>query len=59
MKLTILDYCNASVDIYDVDTEDVDEEYLKRLGYKSSECSWMVSNDVNIHINETQRNNSQ
>lgn len=52
MKLTILDYCNASVDIYDVDTEDVDEEYLKGLGYKASECSWMVSNDVNIHINE-------
>lgn len=59
MKLTILDYCNASVDIYDVDTEDVDEEYLKKLGYKASECSWMVSNDVNIHINERQRNNSQ
>ena len=55
MKLTILDYCNASVDIYDVDTEDVDEEYLKRLGYKASECSWMVSNDVNIQRNETDK----
>lgn len=59
MKLTILDYCNASVNIYDVDTEDVDEEYLKGLEYKASECSWMVSNDVNIHLNEKQKNNSQ
>ena len=50
MKLTILDYCNASVDIYDVDTEDVNEEYLRRLGYRASECSWMVSNDVLICI---------
>ena len=48
-KLIILDYTNAAVDIYNVDSEaDVDETYLNNLGYSPDCCSWMICEDMEI-----------
>ena len=48
-KLVILDYNDASVHFYDMkpDTE-IDEEYLRDLGYKPNDCAWMFSEDMTI-----------
>ena len=46
-KLVILDFNDASVHFYDVDSEaDVDEEYISNLGFHT--CLWMFGDEMEI-----------
>lgn len=48
-KLVILNYSTCEVHIYNVDSEtNVDETYIRELGHKPSECSWMFAGDIEI-----------
>ena len=48
-RLIILDYANAKIHFYDVDVGvDVDENYLKSLGFKESESSYMICDAAEI-----------
>lgn len=43
-KLVILDYSDATVHTYNIDTSkaEVDDDYVESLGFKMSECYWML-----------------
>lgn len=48
-KLVILDYCNASVHVYDVEYDaDIDETYIEKLGYNTNSVSWMFGENMEI-----------
>lgn len=48
-KLVILEYSTGAVHIYDVAPQtSIDEEYISNLGYRVSDCSWMISNQLGI-----------
>ena len=52
-KLIILDYEDASVHIYDVQSPiDVSEEYIEELGFNTNHCSWMYSEEMSIHFHK-------
>ena len=47
--LVILNYNTASVHFYKVDNNtNIDEEYIKILGFNPDECSWMFAEDIDI-----------
>lgn len=50
MKLVVLDYSNSSVNIHNVDTKKESEKLLEELGYKESNCEWMISRDLKLNI---------
>lgn len=48
-KLVILDYSTAEVHFFTVDSEAViDEDYLRKLGFHPSMCSYMFSKNLGI-----------
>ena len=50
-KLVILDYSDASVHFFDVDSDaDIDEEYIERLGFNCSNCYWMFGENMRIEF---------
>lgn len=48
-KLIIMDYSVGEVHIYDVlpDTN-IDEDFIRDLGFNINTCSWMFSNTIEI-----------
>ena len=49
--LVILDYSNSTVHFYKVDNNaNIDEEYIKILGFNPDECSWMFAKNIEINI---------
>lgn len=48
--LIILCYSTSEVHIFKIDKtiEEVNEDFISELGFNPSECSWMVSNQINI-----------
>ena len=46
-ELVILNYNTSEVHFYNVDC-DINEDYIKSLGYNPNECSWMSSEFINI-----------
>lgn len=47
--LIILDYCNGTVHIYNVDSNIiVDERYIIDLGFNLSNCEWMCGKNIEI-----------
>ena len=50
--LIILDYTINSVNVYPYDyPEDKEcEEILDDLGHNSDDCSWMITNKLDLHI---------
>lgn len=48
-KLVILDFSNASVHFYNVDSEaDIDDSYIEKLGHHCSNCQWMFGEQMEI-----------
>lgn len=48
-KLVILDYTNATVHFYDVDSEaNIDESYIDGLGFEPNNCLWMFAEQMEI-----------
>lgn len=51
-KLVVLDCAKSIVHFFDVhpdtDIADIDKNYIRRLGFHTSECSWMVGRNVDI-----------
>lgn len=48
-ELVILDYSTCEIHLYKVKAdEDVDESYIENLGHKSSCCSWMFGEFIDI-----------
>ena len=48
-ELVILNYNKSEVHFYNVDYDtDINEDYIKSLGYNSDECSWMSGEFINI-----------
>ena len=48
--LVILNYNTASVHFYKVnDNTNIDEEYIKILGFNPDECSWMFAKNIEIN----------
>lgn len=48
-ELVILDYNNAEVHFYKVDSDaDVNYDYIEKLGFNPDGCSWMFAEDINI-----------
>lgn len=51
--LAIMDYSIASINLYDIDEDaDIDEDYIRELGYNPDECSWMFNESIQIYNNE-------
>lgn len=51
-KLVVLDYCDGSVNIYNIkesNNQDT-EELLKSLGHRLDDCCIMWTNNLTIHI---------
>ncbi len=52
-KLIVLDYCIATVDIYDInDNINVDEEFIKSLGFNTNICEWMCGDNIEINYHD-------
>ena len=48
-ELVILNYNKSEVHFYNVDYDtDINEDYIKSLGYNIDECSWMSGEFINI-----------
>lgn len=48
-ELVIMDYSKSDVHFYKVNPNtDIDEEYIRELGYNPDECSWMF--DISIGV---------
>lgn len=48
--LVILNYNTASVHFYKIDNNtNIDEEYIKILGFNPDECSWMFAKNIEIN----------
>ena len=48
-ELIIMDYSTLSVHLYKIDSNiNINEEYIKHLGYNTDECSWMFGEDIDI-----------
>lgn len=48
-ELVVMDYSSDSLCFYKIPVSTiVDNKYLRFLGHKPSECSWIVSNFINI-----------
>lgn len=48
-QLVILDYTNATVDIYDIDPEvDITDDYIDSLGHNPNNCFWMIGENIEI-----------
>lgn len=48
-QLVILDYTNATVDIYDIDPEvDITDDYIDSLGHNPNNCFWMIGEDIEV-----------
>lgn len=51
MKLVVLDFSDCSVNIHDVgETVKEPEELLEELGYKETNCSYMLADDLKINF---------
>lgn len=49
MKLTILDYTNSTIDIYDVEENvEINEDYINKLGFNIKNCLYMVNKRVEL-----------
>lgn len=48
-KISVLDYSVSSIYIYDYTGENI-SDFLEKHGHNEDECSWMISDDINIHI---------
>ena len=47
--LVILDFNNATVHFYKVDSDaNIDEDYITKLGFNTSSCSWMFAEDIEV-----------
>lgn len=47
--LAILCYSTSEIHIYKVHIDDdIDEKYIKNLGFNPDECSWMFGESINI-----------
>lgn len=52
-ELIVMDYSSGSLCFYRIPAgTDVNHEYLRFLGHKPSECSWVVSDFINIERHE-------
>ena len=52
-QLVILDYNDQSVHIYNIDSEaDIDESYIRDLGFQASNCNWMFGEEISIHFHK-------
>lgn len=52
-SLIILDYSTASAHLYDVaDSVAVNEEYISNLGFHTSECEWMIGNNIEVNVHK-------
>lgn len=51
--LTVLDYCDSSINIYNISSDDNRdiEIILKELGHNIDECDWMFSENISINDN--------
>lgn len=48
-NLIILDFSTSTVHIYNVDSDsDINEEYIKNLGFNLNTCSFMFSSEIEI-----------
>ena len=48
--LVITDFSTGEVDIYNVDREaDIDEDFIRKLGYSPSSCQWMFCQNLKIN----------
>ena len=48
-ELVIIDYNKLAVHFYKVDCDaNIDEDYIKKLGFNPDECSWMFAEDIDI-----------
>ena len=50
--LIILDYISCTVHIYPYNNpnDEEDEDVLKGFGYNSGNCSWMITDKLDLHI---------
>ena len=47
--LVILDYSTLTVHFYKVDSNaDINDDYIEKLGFNTSECSWMFAEDIEV-----------
>lgn len=47
--LVIMDYSDGDINIYKVDPKaEVTDEFIETLGYKLSECYWMITDNLLI-----------
>ena len=52
-KLILIDYSTNAVDIWDVTPSvRIDEEYLEDHGYHTSNCSWMLADDITFTLHK-------
>ena len=49
-ELVIIDYNKLAVHFYKVDCDaNIDEDYIKKLGFNPDECSWMFAKNIEIN----------
>lgn len=49
--LVIINYCIASVDIYNISKDDIiDETWFKNHEYNIDEIDWMITDNLSINI---------
>ena len=48
-ELVIIDYNKLAVHFYKVDYDtNIDEDYIKKLGFNPDECSWMFAENIEV-----------
>lgn len=53
-QVVIMDYSTTSVHIFNTDSDvTVDESYIDNLGFRSSDCYWMETDDLKIECHFT------
>lgn len=49
-ELVILDYSTGSVHFYKCKEDiSINEDYIKKLGFNPSSCSWMFTDDIAVY----------
>lgn len=51
-KLVVIDFLTQDLDIYifTIDADDnVDEDYIKKLGFDPNNCRWFFGTDVRVY----------
>lgn len=49
-KLVVLDFSTSTTHIYTcLSSTEIDEDYVRKLGFKDTECSWMEGDIEVIH----------